>query len=132
MCPPGLHISLGIFFRLFLLLVNECHELDLSVPMEGEGSPSGLSYQRYAAGLKALERLRDEQHNLNNELAVLEQQLISLLLGGVSSTTNPTYMGYMSDIKEKEEKLQDLVSIATSHMHYSSLPIHIGYKNRQF
>jgi hypothetical protein len=30
-CPPGLHITLGIFQRLFNLLEEECHMLDLQV-----------------------------------------------------------------------------------------------------
>ena len=30
-CLPGLHISIGIFQRLYALLEEECHELDLQI-----------------------------------------------------------------------------------------------------
>ncbi len=41
--PPGQHITLGVFFRLFLLLENKTHELDLKYAVDsGKG---GSSYE---------------------------------------------------------------------------------------
>ena len=44
----GLHISLGIFYRLFSLLENECHELDIMVASEDCAEKGGASYGHYA------------------------------------------------------------------------------------
>lgn len=48
-CPPGLHITLGIFLRLFVLLEEDCHTLDLS--MSVQGADTGPSYDKYASAL---------------------------------------------------------------------------------
>ncbi len=41
MCPPGLHITLGIFYRLFTLMENEC---DLDVVGEDSIDEGGVSW----------------------------------------------------------------------------------------
>ncbi len=65
-CPPGLHISLGIFYRLFLLLENKCHELDLRVREEDSVDEGGTSYSDH---VKELER--ENQLKLELEQCVL-------------------------------------------------------------
>ena len=39
MCFPGLHLSLGIFNRLWILLEEECTEVDLALAQES--APGG-------------------------------------------------------------------------------------------
>ena len=62
---------LGIFYRLFTLLDDACHQLDLSASLQG--SECGPSYQRYSAPLGKLTNFKDELSRLENELTVLEQ-----------------------------------------------------------
>ena len=44
-CPPGLYLTLGIFYRLLKLLEDACHELDLIVKFSD--SRAGSSYERH-------------------------------------------------------------------------------------
>ena len=43
MCIPGLHLSLGIYNRLWLLLEESCKELDFILATSSSGSVSGVS-----------------------------------------------------------------------------------------
>ena len=60
MCIPGLHISLGIFNRLYSLLENACHELDLLQAEKDTGAGdtrAGTSFGQYSAALRRLSEL---------------------------------------------------------------------------
>ncbi len=47
-CPPGLHIGLGIFYRLFQLMEDQCHQLDLIVVGEVDSrEKGGPSYSNF-------------------------------------------------------------------------------------
>ena len=59
-CPPGLHISLGIFFRLFTLLEDECHELDVCHSSQFQGSTAGSSFTAFVTAMKRQAELRDD------------------------------------------------------------------------
>ena len=43
-CPPGLHITLGIFYRLFVLLEEVAHELDLRCAVQH--GQAGSTYEK--------------------------------------------------------------------------------------
>ena len=73
MCPPGLRITLGIFLRLFVLLEDACHHLDLTAQLNG--SVGGRSFERYLAALRQQRALKDEEYSTNNQLAILEQSV---------------------------------------------------------
>ena len=60
MCLPGLHITLGIFYRLFCLLEDECRNLDLKVATESSAAEGGPSYSRHVDSLKTLMKLKDD------------------------------------------------------------------------
>ncbi len=50
-CPPGLHITLGIFYRLFQLMEDDCHELDVEEEDSREkGGPSYLCESQDSQG----------------------------------------------------------------------------------
>ena len=42
-CPPGLHITLGIFLGLFVLLEDACHHLDLTAELTGSAGGRSLN-----------------------------------------------------------------------------------------
>lgn len=46
-CLPGLHITLGIFMRLFTLMEDECHKLDLEMAESESMVPSAGDKQTY-------------------------------------------------------------------------------------
>ncbi len=58
MCPPGLHITLGIFYSLFTLMENECHLLDLAVVEEDSVDEGGVSWGHFVEDSKKLIQVR--------------------------------------------------------------------------
>lgn len=107
MCPPGLHITLGIFLRLFILLENDCHQLDLS--MQVQGVDSGPSYGKYASALEEQTKFKDEQHTQRSGLQVLEQLLTHVLT--VLSATSPIISELVTEIQQTKQRLQRYVSL---------------------
>jgi len=133
-CPPGLHITLGIFLRLFLLLENECHKLDLANHIQG--SDSGPSYEKYSAILQQQTHRKDEQHSLKGDLKLLEQTLTHYLtsagpLSGVLATTNPLLLDTVKEIQETKNRIQALVSLNTIIITDSILDMLTANRHRQ-
>ena len=58
MCRPGLHITLGIFYRLFCLLEDECHKLDLRIAEEDSIDEGGTSYGHYVRASEKLKKIK--------------------------------------------------------------------------
>lgn len=55
MCVPALHISLGIFSRLFQLYEQACHELDVKLAAIHTTTPSASEkFNNYAAALQKI------------------------------------------------------------------------------
>lgn len=112
MCPPGLHISLGIFLRLFVLLENDCHLLDMTMRTQGVTvTESGPSYEKYAQALDQQTHLKDEQLSLNNDLRVLEQQVTVVLTSAGISPTSPLFLGVAAEIQRIKARLQQIVRL---------------------
>lgn len=109
MCPPGLHISLGIFLRLFVLLEADCHKLDVS--MRIQGGSGGPSFDKYSAALDHQAELKDELKSQKDGLLVLQRLLThTITTAGVSSATNPFLLQIVSEIQRTQAKLKSIVS----------------------
>ena len=107
-CPPGLHITLGIFLRLFVLLEDCCNELDLSVELQG--SEAGCSYERYATALRQQRASKDEAHKIEYNIKVLEQVATYMLATTPAIASLPVYQQMSDELFNKREQLQRLVS----------------------
>ena len=70
-----MHISLGIFFRLFTLLEDECHELDVGHSLGLQGSTAGSTFNTFTAALRRQCTLRDNINRLSTQIQALEQLL---------------------------------------------------------
>ncbi len=71
MCPPGLHITLGIFYRIFSLLEEECHLLDLAIVEDSidEGGVIGLlGWGHFVEDSKKAKQICDDLERWNNLL----------------------------------------------------------------
>ena len=97
-CPPGLHISLDIFFRLFTLLEDACHELDVSVALQSTPGSAGPSFIQYTDALQRQSTLRDDIDTVNGQIACLEQivTLTMVTLPPGAPQTN-TFLQQMAD-----------------------------------
>ena len=74
-CIPGLHLSLGIFNRLWTLLEEACTELDLRLAGESHGSAGlgGSTFKQYSVILKQMSSLKVQFESQVSHARVLEQ-----------------------------------------------------------
>ena len=75
---PGLHISLGIFYRLFTLLETSCHQWDLELAQHASQPDTLHSYKLYSSALHNLVKLRQDL-SAETEEANAADQLASFL-----------------------------------------------------
>ena len=111
-CLPGLHITLGFFLRLFTLLEDECHKLDLELaalksPLESDWA----SYTSYTSRVHQERVLLDKTDTLKTELRYLNQTLSYLVLHTTTSTiASPAITAVANLMKGRKAQLADLVS----------------------
>lgn len=112
MCPPALHITLGIFFRLFILLENAAHELDVRGVLQGANC--GAAYDEYVKSFRRKVDLEDKSINTRAEISVLHQ-LVSIytVLTRNSAATSPTtitiFTQLQGELQDKMKELDDMV-----------------------
>ena len=70
---PGLHISLGIFDRLWELLENACNELDLAIIKDQHQATDGFGhgFGQYVKALDDVQQLRGKLNTLYQHAAYL-------------------------------------------------------------
>lgn len=110
-CPTGLHISLGIFYRLFTLLEDACHELAVLNTLQLQGSDSGATYKRYATALKQQSTLRDNIATVKAQATNLEQLLTLTLLNVPPGASQTTLVQQLTqNIAEKKGRVKEMVN----------------------
>lgn len=108
MCPPGLHITLGIFYRLFVLLEEAAHKLDLKYAAQ-QGLVGGDSYTRQLGLLSRQSQLKDEETVLSDEVSDLEQYLTLLSTSINDPSSNQQVLDVSENIREKRERRKQVV-----------------------
>ena len=78
---PALHITLGVFYRLFSLLENQCYQLDLQHALMKTTPPTVQLYTVFFEALKRVHALREKIGRLKEESDLLDQ-LVSFLVQG--------------------------------------------------
>ena len=74
MCIPGLHLSLGIFNRLWNLLEDACKQLDIKLAEANLGSGTGGStFQQYSTALQQHSSLKSQLQSRKEQVTMLEQ-----------------------------------------------------------
>jgi hypothetical protein len=123
-CPPALHITLGIFFRLFTLLENACHELDARGLLQGVDG--GAAYEAYVVSYRREVDLADKCEEVKAELITLQQQatIFTLTTAIAAMPSHLTHLGHLqSAIADKKKELLDMVTFKNliNHLYASSL-----------
>ena len=99
---------MGIFFRLFTLLENACHELDVCGLLPGGSS----AYQEYTKSFRREVELVDKCGKVKDQISVLNQ-LVSFFTLTTSVVANPTHITFLGQlqgaISNKKKELQDMV-----------------------
>ena len=102
-CLPGLHTLQGIFLKLFTLLENECHELDLKMG-SSLSSPMGMSTMAY---LKELSKFKEELDLAKDNAMLLdEMQTYCTLLVGAE---DPYLIDLTEQCKSSHQQVATLV-----------------------
>ena len=100
-----------MFFRLFTLLEDDCHRLDLE--MAGSGSSTASTdkqaYTHYVALIEKERDLLDEKANLEAQVIWLDQTLSFLTLNA-SSPTDPASQAVVTAITSRKENIRNIVS----------------------
>lgn len=73
MCLPGLHISLGVYDRLWELLEGACTRLDLLLAEHTLEGGTGNTYERFVAALRKREKLKSSQQTEEQRATTMEQ-----------------------------------------------------------
>lgn len=110
-CLPGLHITLGVFHRLFTLFEDECHHLDLQLavlttPQTGDRP----AYHNHSILVQQERSLLDAKALAKDEIKWLEQTVSFLTLNSSSPSTDPTLLAVLKICKEKKKRLDDIIS----------------------
>ena len=110
MCLPGLHITLGVFHRLFTLFEDECHQLDLELaeltnPQAGDRP----AYCSHSNTVREERKLLDAKALLEDEIKWLEQTTSYLTLNSTNPSSDPALLAVLKVLKTKKEKVNDIV-----------------------
>ena len=116
-CPPSLHISIGIF-RLFTLLEDTCHGLDVSITWHLTPGSAGASFVQYADALQQQSTLRDDIDTVKGQIACLEQIFTLWWLPPDAPQTN-TFLQQIADEKHKEAEEKVLHVPCPQALHFS-------------
>ena len=112
-CPPGLHITLGIFYRLWCLLEAECHELDLELPICTSPTPADReSFQKYSTHAKKLAHLKEKRGELMKLTTSLNSALGDLAIQIPNAESHPLVLA-MKEVARTAALLLDEVVINT-------------------
>ena len=106
-CPPGLHIPLGIFLRLFSLMEEECHLLDVKNDLKA--SDCGISYTQYHEAQMKRRELMDEAQAVKSSIQMMEELLLLNLSLSPEELTSHTseiksICRYICEMKKRESE----------------------------
>ncbi len=105
MCLPGLHVTLGVFLRLFTLFEDECHKLDLELAAKSTPQPSDRpAYSKHSDIVHQERSLLDAKALLEDEIKFLDQTASYLALNSSNPSTDPTLLAVLKIRKDKKEK----------------------------
>ena len=110
MCLLGLHITQGIFQKLFGLLEEACHELDLKLASCHHSSEHHGSFTPYTVALQDLNKTKADLDVAQQSANILEQLMVysSVVLG----KENPLVQGLLKQCDESRKNVQELVILS--------------------
>lgn len=107
---PALHISLGIFQRLYTLLENACHDLDVKLAAVAVPVEAKESYMRYAAQLASIRDMEDSMAAALRAAESLQQMALHLALRDSDAGTVVLVTRLLSEAQKQQLEADSLVS----------------------
>lgn len=110
-CIPGLHLSLGIFNRLWTLLEEACTELDLRLAEESCGFPGtgGSTFNQYSVLLEQMSSLKVQLKSQTSHAEVLEHLAVFMSLSLPNAETNELLKAVRREAGVAREKADQMV-----------------------
>ena len=106
-CPPGLHMTQGIFMKVFHLLEDACHSYDMQLAFINQPTNNTSSFSAYCVELHKLHMLKAKYAECKDELADLEEVMtyVAVCLGKDDSITN----SFIKQVNEKKQSVKQMV-----------------------
>ncbi|KAL5477300.1 hypothetical protein EMCRGX_G024078 [Ephydatia muelleri] len=108
-CPPGLHIMLGIFTKMFHLLKALCCQLDLE--LASHTITTDFNFSKYSQALQRLPLLQGDLKTDSRE--VLQQVAIYVAL--LHGEENPLAVDLLKQFAAKKKSVKALLALLTGH-----------------
>lgn len=112
-CIPGLHLTLGIYNRLWSLLEDACAELDLRLAASGDSGEGGLSYSLYSSRLKQRSELQSQLQTQLGYASVAEQLATYLSMSLPNPESNQTLQGLLKEAAAARKKADEMVKVVS-------------------
>ncbi len=109
-CIPRLHISLGIFNRIWKLLENSCQELDFKRSLEVCGASHSVG--GHCSNIQKLSSVRAEIEVQKKYSSVLSEMRTYCVLTSNSGGTNELEDSLKKELAEIEKNIQIKVNIS--------------------
>ena len=109
-CLPALHITLGIFYRLFNLLENECHKLDLKSALLRSSVSTTVSYATYATAMQKVQQITEDTQHLQAQLKDVTQLVSYFTLHLTEDSAAGLMTGLHQRLVDIRQSIADLVS----------------------
>ena len=107
MCLPGLHITQGIFQKIFTLLEEACHELDIKLACHFSAQTQHGSYSAYVGTLRELLKTRADLDLAKQTVSSADQTVVYLSI--TLDQTNPLLQGLLNHQAECRKEVETLV-----------------------
>ena len=107
-CIPGLHLSLGIFNRIWELMEYECQELDLRLA-HTKGSTGGSTFVHYANTLQQRSHLAMELETQQGYVSLIDQMVTYLTLTLPDAETNDSLIQLREDAANTHKSIRGMV-----------------------
>lgn len=113
-----MHITLGIFYRLWCLLEGSCHELDLELAKRTSASPTDrTSFKEYSALVKQLIPLSEKKIELVQLTSSLNSVLGDLAIQLPNAESHPLVQALKEESHSAAVKLDKVVYIKYMYMY---------------
>lgn len=112
MCIPGLHLSLGIYNRIWSLIKGACTELDLKLAehLSGDSTPSGNTYDHFSTLLRKKELIQMEFDTQKSYAAVLDEMITYSTLTMANAQTDSYLRKLRKEAADTHSTLRKMVS----------------------
>ena len=114
-CRPGLHLTLGVFYQLFKLLEDACHELDVATKFRD--NQAGGTFDCYHSAVRQQNTLRESTERLKAQVEGMEQLVTAISIALPAASSQPAYSHLCCELQHRRQRLKSLVKQTFKYIH---------------